>query len=73
MCLEKRTGWMDSSNAVVLNESLTLLLLPQGEGMWTGRARPHFPSARVRQSVSWKTGQAYVGATHVATCKVVQN
>lgn len=30
MCLEKRTGWMDSSNAVVLNESLTLAAASPG-------------------------------------------
>lgn len=40
MCLEERTGWMDGSNVVVLNESLTPLWLPRGGGMRVGRARP---------------------------------
>lgn len=31
MCLEKQTGWMDSSNVVTLTESLTLQRAPQGK------------------------------------------
>lgn len=42
MCLEKQTGWMDSSNVVALNESLTLRQGPWGEeGMWDGSVRLH--------------------------------
>lgn len=36
MCLEKQTGWMDSSNVVALNESLGLHQVPQGKECGVG-------------------------------------
>lgn len=70
MCLEKRTGWMDSSNAVELNESLTLAAAsPGGRNVdWESKAPLTMRSSEPKCVVEKKRARRVSRMSYVGVC-----